>query len=61
MKMMKRMANWIRREEGQGLVEYALLICLVALLVGGAVMIFGQYMFVMFLHFIDIIGAWCQF
>jgi hypothetical protein len=42
-------------------VEYALLICLVCLLVGGAVMMWGQYLYEMFLHFIDILAAYCQF
>jgi cytochrome b subunit of formate dehydrogenase len=58
---MKRMAKWFRRQEGQGLVEYALLICLVVLLVGGALMMWGQYLYEMFLHFIDILAAYCQF
>ena len=35
-------ANGLRREEGQGLTEYALIIALIAVVVVGAILVLGQ-------------------
>ncbi len=35
------MAKWFRREEGQGMVEYGLIIALVAIIVIGALSLMG--------------------
>jgi Flp pilus assembly pilin Flp len=59
MNMLKRLVGSLQREEGQGLVEYALLICLVALCVGAAVFYFGSYINAIFYHFVEVIAAWC--
>ncbi|HIC93723.1 MAG TPA: Flp family type IVb pilin [Anaerolineae bacterium] len=41
--MMLYLLNWLRREEGQGLVEYALIIVLIAvMLIGALVALRGQ-------------------
>jgi Flp pilus assembly pilin Flp len=55
----KRLFNLLQREEGQGLVEYALLICLVALMVGVSLFYFGSYINAMFMHFVQVIAVWC--
>jgi pilus assembly protein Flp/PilA len=39
--MMRRISGWLRRDEGQGLVEYALIIALVALAVIAALTLLG--------------------
>ena len=38
---MKKVASWFRREEGQGMVEYGLIIALVAIIVIGALSLMG--------------------
>lgn len=40
---MKKLMNWLKNEEsGQGMVEYALIIALIAVVVIGAVRLLGQ-------------------
>ena len=40
-KMLRRLSGWLRKDEGQGLVEYALIIALVALAVIAALTLLG--------------------
>lgn len=39
--MIQRMLKWVRREEGQGMVEYGLILALVAVVVIGALVALG--------------------
>jgi pilus assembly protein Flp/PilA len=41
-KLIKKMSGFMKNEEGQGLVEYALLLVLIAILAIGAITLLGQ-------------------
>jgi Flp pilus assembly pilin Flp len=59
MSLLSQLASRLLRDKGQGLVEYALLICLIVIVVGGAVIIFGQYIAYVFGWFVEVIAGWC--
>lgn len=61
MAMLRNLASALKKEEGQGFVEYALLICLVVIVVGFVLIFWGQYLAALFYHFIDIIASWCLY
>lgn len=59
MSMLKRLVSRFRGEKGQAFVEYAMVICLVAVVVSGVLVIFGQTIYEVFIHFINWIRAVC--
>ena len=58
MKYYLRLRNWLKREEGQDLAEYALLIGLIALVVIASVTILGVNMSAMFSRLASAIFSW---
>jgi pilus assembly protein Flp/PilA len=50
--------NWLQREEGQDLAEYALLIGLIALVVIVAVTLLGENLSVLFSQLGSEVGTW---
>jgi pilus assembly protein Flp/PilA len=58
MKYYLRLRNWLRREEGQDLAEYALLIGLIALVVMVAVTILGTNLSGLFSEIASEVGTW---
>lgn len=50
--------NWLKRDEGQDLAEYALLIGLIALVVFAAVAILGTNISSLFQNLADTVGSW---
>ena len=58
MKYYLRLRNWLRREEGQDLAEYALLIGLIALVVILAVTILGDNLSILFSEIASEVGTW---
>ncbi len=50
--------NWLKREEGQDLAEYALLIGLIALVVFAAVALLGTNISTLFANLASQVGAW---
>ncbi len=50
--------NWFKRDEGQDLAEYALLIGLIALVVFAAVAILGTNISSLFQNLADTVGSW---
>lgn len=57
--MLNRLMGLFQNRKGQGLVEYILLVCLIALVVGVAILYFGNYIAWVFTHFVVIISGWC--
>lgn len=57
--MLKKIAGLLKNRKGQGLVEYILLICLIALVVGVAIMYFGGYLASIFYAFVAVLTGWC--
>ena len=53
-----RVRNWLTREEGQDLAEYALLIGLIALVVLIAVTLLGQNLSTLFSEIASEVGGW---
>ena len=53
-----RVRNWLTREEGQDLAEYALLIGLIALVVLLAVTLLGRNLSTLFSRLASEIGTW---
>ena len=53
-----RVRNWLTREEGQDLAEYALLIGLIALVVLIAVTLLGQNLSTLFSDIASEVGGW---
>jgi len=58
MKHYLRMRNWLDREEGQDLAEYALLLGLIALIVLAAVGLLGTNLSGLFQDMADEVGGW---
>jgi pilus assembly protein Flp/PilA len=58
MKFYLRLRNWLRREEGQDLAEYALLIGLIALVVILAVTVLGTNLSGLFSDIASEVGTW---
>ena len=50
--------NWLQRDEGQDLAEYALLIGLIALVVMVAVILLGQNLSTLFQQLGSAVGTW---
>ncbi len=50
--------NWLKREEGQDLAEYALLIGLIALVVFAAVALLGTNISTLFQNLASYVGEW---
>ncbi len=53
-----KVRNWLEREEGQDLAEYALLIGLIALIVLGAVTLLGSNLSTVFQSLATQVGDW---
>jgi pilus assembly protein Flp/PilA len=54
---MRRFLRWIRGEEGQGLVEYGLIIALVALAVAGTLLLLGGRLTAIFQNIVTQLGG----
>lgn len=57
--MIQKLANQFKREEGQGLIEYALLLCLIVIVVIGAVFYFFESLTYVFHHVVYWLNYWC--
>jgi|GEM_PF-2929614 len=49
----------LRSQKAQGLVEYLLLVCLIAIFVIGAIVIFRHQLYFMFVWIRDVLRHWC--
>ena len=58
MKYYLRLRNWLKREEGQDLAEYALLIGLIALVVILAVTLLGANLSELFSNIASVVVTW---
>jgi pilus assembly protein Flp/PilA len=56
-----RMRNWLRRDEGQDLTEYALLLGLIAIICIAAVTVLGQEISQLFSAMGSAVGSWPPF
>lgn len=54
---MKKLLKWLRGEEGQGLVEYGLIIALVALAVAGTLILLGGRLTTIFQNIVTQLGG----
>lgn len=62
MTMLQKAANWLKSlkgENGQGLIEYALILCLIVIVVGFTLIIFGQSIVAIFVFIYTSLIGWC--
>jgi Flp pilus assembly pilin Flp len=60
--MLQQIANWmkgLKTQNGQALLEYALILCLVVLVVGFSLVFFGELIVEIFVHIYTVIIGWC--
>lgn len=57
--MLNRVIGWFQNRKGQGLVEYILLVCLIAMVVGAAILLFGSSLSDAFHGFVAVLSGWC--
>jgi len=51
--------RYLKSQKGQGLVEYLLLVCLIAIFVIGAIVVFRDTLYGMFIWIVGVLRHWC--